>query len=61
MSNKEPVVLQQSVMAKLTERKANARKSTPSQHRKESYNPNPSEDEETEAKQQRVEQRGTEK
>ena len=55
------------VMAKPSERKANTRKVTPSHHRRESNNPlrcnnaNPSEDKETEARKQRVEQIGTEK
>ena len=54
----QTVVLQRSMEAKPTERKANTRNVTPSQHRKECNNPNSSETEETEAQQ---EQRGTEK
>ena len=54
-------VLQRNEMAKPTETKANTRKVTPSRHRKESNNPNPTESEETEAQQHKVEQRGTEK
>ena len=42
-----------------TDRKANTRKETPSQHQKESNNQNPSEDKETEAQQQTVKQRAT--
>ena len=41
-------MLQRSVMAKPTERKANSRKATPSQHRRGSNDPNPSEDVATE-------------